>query len=211
VKKSLARVTPELRGFSPDGKQLICDFETGPRTYDARSGRILQRPDICSVGLFKSMLMIALQQVPANVKSLSIEIMPRKEIIRLENGADGWWREGRDEKSGFKIDGKQFVSRADDVETKEHILMLLGLEDDSSLADLSSLKHPLGVIKIIRDETGLKFRLEEVTDATDSGETLQAGEVRWTRTVSDDKELPEIQLPGSETWWDVSSNPSASR
>jgi hypothetical protein len=188
VKKSLARVTPALRGFSPDGKQLICDFETGPRTYDARSGRILQRPDICSVGLFKSMLMIAPQQVPDNVKSMSIRIMPRKKIIRLEQAADGWWSAGKDEKSAFKVGGSQFVSREGDVETEEGILMLLGLKEGTDLSDLSSLKHPLGVIKIFRDETGLNFRLEEVTDGTDSGETLQTGDVRWARTVSDDKE-----------------------
>ena len=65
--------------------------------------------------------------------------------------------------------------------------MLLGLKEGTDLSDLSSLKHPLGVVKIIRDETGLKFRLEEVTDGTDSGKTLQTGEVRWTRTVSDHK------------------------
>ncbi|MDC0274521.1 hypothetical protein OAK91_07305, partial [Planctomycetaceae bacterium] len=120
----------------------------------------------------------------ANVKSLSIRIMPRKKIIRLEKGADGWWRAGRDEKSGFKVDGKQFVSHAGDVETKEDILMRLGLKDDSSLVDLSSLKHPLGVIKIDRGKTGIKFRLEELTDGTESGETLQSGEVQWAPTVN---------------------------
>ena len=188
VKKSLARVTPDLRGFSPDGKQLICDFETGPRTYDARSGRILQRPDICSVGLFKSMLMIAPQQIPANVKSMSIKIMPRKKIIRLEQAADGWWTAVKDKNSAFKVGRKKFISCAGDVETKEGVLMLLGLKEGTDLSDLSSLKHPHGVIKIIRNETGLKFRLEEVTDGTDSGKTLQTGEVRWARTVSDDEE-----------------------
>jgi len=180
VKKSLARVTPVLRGFSPDGKQLICDFESGPRSFDARSGKFLQVPEVCSVGLFKSMLMIAPQQVPANVKSMSIKIMPREKIIRLEQAADGWWSAGTDEKSAFKVGGKLFVSCVGDVETKEDILMLLGLKDDSSLADLSSLKHPLGVIRIIRDETGLKFRLEEI-----NGETLQTGEVRWAPTVNE--------------------------
>ena len=180
MKKSLARVTPVLRGFSPDGKQLICDFESGPRSFDARSGKFLQVPEVCSVGLFKSMLMIAPQQVPANVKSMSIKIMPREKIIRLEQAADGWWSAGTDEKSAFKVGGKLFVSCAGDVETKEDILMLLGLKDDSSLADLSSLKHPLGVIRIIRDETGLKFRLEEI-----NGETLQTGEVRWAPTVNE--------------------------
>lgn len=206
VKKSLARVTPDLRGFSPDGKQLICDFGSGPRSFDARSGKFLQGPEVCSVSLFRSMLMIALQQVPANVKSLSIEIVPRKNILDLERAVDGWWREGKDEKSAFKVNGKQFVSRADDVETKEDILMLLGLKEGMDLSNLSSLKHPLGVIKIIRDETGLSFRLEEVRDGTDSGETLQAGKVRWTQTVSDDKELPEILLPGSDSWKQLSSN-----
>ena len=206
VRKSLARVTPVLRGFSPDGKQLICDFESGPRSFDARSGKFLQGPEVCSVSLFKSMLMIALQEVPANVKSLSIEIVPRKNVIRLEQAADGWWREGKDEKSAFQVNGKQFVSREGDVETKEDSLMLLGLKEGTDLSDLSSLKHPLGVIKIIRDETGLRFRLEEVTDGTDSGETLQTGEVRWTRTVSDHKELPEIQLPGSDSWKKLKSN-----
>lgn len=65
--------------------------------------------------------------------------------------------------------------------------MLLGLKDDSSLADLSSPKHPVGIIKIDRDATRLKFRLEEVTDGTESGETLQTGEVRWTPTISESK------------------------
>jgi len=192
VQDILARVTPELRGFSPDGKQLICDFETDPRTFDSQTGRILQRPEICTVGLFKSMLMIAPQQVPSDVKSLTIEITPREKPIRLEQAADGWWRTGQDGKYGFRVDGKHFISREGDVEREEEILNLLGLKDDTSLADLSSLKHPLGVIKIERDETELKFRLVEVTDGTDAGETLQTGEVRWTRTVSRGTELPEI-------------------
>ena len=206
VQKSLERVTPVLRGFSPDGKQLICDFETGARTYDARSGSILQRPDICSVSLFKSMLMIAPQQAPANVKSLSIELMPGNKNIRLEKGADGWWRADMDETSDFKVDGKQFVSPAGDVETKEDILMLLGLKNDSSLADLSSLRHPLGVIKIDRNHSGLEFRLEEMKDGVQSTETLQAGKVRWTSTVVDSEELPAIQLPGSDAWKQLKSN-----
>ncbi|MGI9442372.1 MAG: hypothetical protein ACR2N1_07880 [Rubripirellula sp.] len=65
--------------------------------------------------------------------------------------------------------------------------MLLGLKDDSSLADLSSPKHPVGIIKIDRDATRLKLRLEEVTDGTESGETLQTGEVRWAPTISESK------------------------
>jgi hypothetical protein len=60
--------------------------------------------------------------------------------------------------------------------------MCLGLKDGTNLAELSSLRHPLGVIKIKRDETGLTFRLEEVADGAESGETLQAGAVRWTPT-----------------------------
>ena len=186
-RKILARVTPVLRGFSQDGKQLICDFDAGPRAFDARTGRIMQRPKICTVGLFKSMLMIAPQQVPADAKSLTIEITPREKPFRLERAADGWWGLRKAKRSEFRVSDKHFVLREGDVETKQEIRMLLGLKDDSSLADLSSLKHPVGIIKIDRDATRLKFRLEEVTDGTESGETLQTGEVRWAPTISESK------------------------
>ncbi|MDF1844813.1 MAG: DPP IV N-terminal domain-containing protein [Rubripirellula sp.] len=186
-RKILAQVTPVLRGFSEDGKQLICDFDAGPRAFDARTGRIMQRPKICTVGLFKSMLMIAPQQVPADVKSLTIEIPPHEKPFRLERAADGWWRLRQAKRFEFRVSDRHFVVRKGDVETKQEIRMLLGLKDDSSLADLSSLKHPVGIIKIDRDATRLKFRLEEVTDGTESGETLQTGEVRWAPTIRESK------------------------
>jgi len=179
------RVVPKLLSFNADGKQLICETEAGLRTiYDSRTGRMLQHSNMSSVGLFKSMLMIAMHQVPADVKSLTFEIAPVEKAIRIERSADGWWRAGTDEKSGFKVDGEQFVSLIGGVETKEHILMRLGLKDDTNLAEFSSFRHPLGVIKINRGKTGLKFRLEEVTDGTESGETLQSGEVQWAPTVN---------------------------
>jgi hypothetical protein len=133
------------------------------------------------------MLMIAPQQVPADVKSLTIEITSRDKPFRLERGADGWWGLRKAKGSEFRVSDKHFVLREGDVEKKHEIRMLLGLEDDSSLADLSSLKHPVGLIKIDRDATRLKFRLEEVTDGTESGETLQTGEVRWAPTISESK------------------------
>jgi hypothetical protein len=190
------RMVPKLLGFSSDGQQLICETEAGFRTtYDSRSGRMLRHAKMTSVGLFKSMLMIALDEIPDDVKSLAIEVTPRgkkytgtqtldtkpadEKAIRIERAADGWWRSGTDEKSGFKVAGGQFVSLIGGVETKERIAMSLGLKDDTNLAELSSLRHPLGVIKIKRDETGLTFRLEEVTDRAESGETLQEGRVRW--------------------------------
>jgi len=176
----LGRVTPVLRGFSADGKQLICDSETGLRTtYDARSGKILQHPNVCSVSLFKSMLMIALNQVPADVKSLTIKITPHEKPILCERGENGLWRMDTDTNNGFEVDDEHFVSVMKGVKMKEHIAMRLGLKDDTNVAELSSFRHPLGVIKIKREETGLKFQLEEVTDGTEPGETLQAGEVRW--------------------------------
>ena len=178
--EALRRVTPKLLGFSSDGKQLICETEAGLRTtYDSQSGRMLKHANVSSVGLFKSMLMIALDQVPEDVKSLAIEITPLEKEIRIKRAADGWWWAGADEKSGFKVDGGHFVSILGGVETKEHIAMRLGLKDDTNLAELSSLNHPLGVIKIERDEMGLKFRLQAVRDGNATGETLQGGEVRW--------------------------------
>ena len=176
----LGRVTPVLRGFSADGKQLICDSETGLRTtYDARSGKILQHPNVSSISLFKSMLMVALNQVPADVKSFSIEITPHEKPILCERGKNGSWRMDTDTNNEFGVDDEHFVSVMKGVKKKEHIVLRLGLKDDTNVAELSSFRHPLGVIKIKREETGLKFRLEEVTDGTESGETLQAGEVRW--------------------------------
>ena len=66
------------------------------------------------------------------------------------------------------------MSRVGGAEKKEDILNMLGLTEDTKPAELSSFKHPLGKIKIARNEVGLKFLLEEM-----NGETLQAGEVRY--------------------------------
>ena len=173
-------VTPVLRGFSADGKQIICETESGLRTtYNARSGELLQHPNICTVGVFKSMLMVALNQLRPDMKVLNVVIEPGNKQTRLERSADGWWRAGTVKTSGFKIDVEHFVSRVRGSDHRDHIMMRLGLKDGTNLADLSSLKHPLGVIKIDRKKGGLKFRLEEVTDGIESGETLQSGEVRW--------------------------------
>jgi hypothetical protein len=129
IQAAILKVFPKRLRFSPDGKTLICETEAGLRTvYDLQTGVMLQSPGMASVGLFKSMLMIALQQVPTDVESLTMEITPREKSIRLEQASDDWWQLGQDEKSPFKVDGNQFVSRAGDVETKEEILMRLGLK-----------------------------------------------------------------------------------
>ena len=186
IQAALLNVYPKRLRFSPDGKTLTCETETGLRTvYDSQTGAMLQNPGMASVGLFNAMLMIALNQVPADVNSLTIEITPRKKTVRMERASDGWWRVGDDKQFGFKVNGEYFATLAKGVEKKDQIVMRLGLNDTTRLEDLSSFRHPLGVIKISRDETGLRFRHQEVTDGT-SGKTLQAGEVRWTRTVEDE-------------------------
>ena len=186
IEAAFRRVVPTRLRFSSDGKQLICETEAGLRTiYDSRTGSMLQHSSMSSVGVFKSMLMIALHQVPADVKSLTIEITPREKPTLFKRGENGLWRIGTDKNNGFRVDDEHFVSLIKGVEKKEHFEMRLGLKDETNLAELLSFRHPLGVIKIKRDETGLKFRLEEVTDGIESGETLQAGEVRWGPMVNE--------------------------
>ena len=116
---------------------------------------------------------------------MTIKITPREKAIRMERAADGWWRAGNDEKFGFRVDSEHFATRIKGGEKREQIAMRLGLKQGMNLASITSFKHPLGVVKINRDQTGLEFRLEEVTDGTESGETLHAGEVRWTPTVNE--------------------------
>lgn len=186
IQAAFRRTIPMRLRFSSDGTQLICETHSGLRTiYDSRSGKMLKHTNLSSVGVFTSMLMIALRQVPANAKSLTVKITPRESPMQIDRTADGWWRTGTDGEFGLKVDGAYFVSLIAGVEKKEHMAMRLGLKDDTNLAELSSLRHPLGAIKIKRDVTGLTFRLEEVTDGTETGETLQAGEVRWALTENE--------------------------
>jgi len=173
-------VVPMHVRFSPDGKQLICETEAGLRTiYDSRTGSMLQHANVSSVGMFESVLMIALHQAPDDAKSLTLDITPNEISIEFQRAADGWWREKQKTKLSFQVHGEYFVSLIKGVEKKEHIMMGLGLKDGTKLAELSSFNHPLGVIKINRDKAGLKFRFEEVKDGTASGKTLQTFEVRY--------------------------------
>ena len=186
IQAAFLKVVPKRLQFSPDGKTLICETKAGLQTiYDSRTGVMLKHSGMASVGLFKSMLMIALHQVPADVNSLTIEITPDEKPIRMERASDGWWRADNDKQFGFKVDGEHFATLIEAVEKKDQIMTRLGLKDDTSLEKLSSLRHPLGVIEISRDETGLKFRLEKITDGTEVRETLQKGEVRWAPRVNE--------------------------
>ncbi len=56
---------------------------------------------------------------------------------------------------------------------------MLGRKEDTNLAELVSVEHPLGVITITRKKLGLEFRLKETKGELASGETIQAGEVGW--------------------------------
>lgn len=172
------RVVPQLLGFSSDGKVLICETKSGLRTtYDSQSGKMLKHANVSSVGLFKSMLMIALDEVPDDVRLLTLEITPLKRSIQIQRADDNWWRTGTH--AGFKIDGKYFVSQRGKVETREHIAMRFGLNDDTNFAELVSLRHPLGAIQIERSAAGIRFRLEEARDGDAKSATMHSGEVRW--------------------------------
>ena len=182
----LWQVVPMHVRFSPDGQQLICKTETGLRTiYDSRTGKLLEHANVSSVGMVESVLMIALHQAPDDAKSLTLDIAPNEKSIELQRAADGWWRAGKDGKIAFKVNGEHFASLINGVEKQEHIVMGLGLKDGTKLENLSSFKHPLGVVMINRDEAGLTFRLEEVKDGTEPGQTLQTGEVQWGPPVED--------------------------
>jgi hypothetical protein len=62
---------------------------------------------------------------------------------------------------------------------------MLGLKEDTNLAELVLVKHPLGVIRMTRDKSGLEFRLRELKDGKESGETIQSGKVRWTTSAKE--------------------------
>ncbi|MFK7910082.1 MAG: WD40 repeat domain-containing protein [Akkermansiaceae bacterium] len=176
------RVVPTELLFSPDGKQLIGKSEAGFRTvYDAQTGNMLQHANISSIGLVKTAFIIAIHQVPKDVKLFTIDITPNKQNIRFQRAADGWWKMGQGEKYACKVDGKNFVTFINGVEKEEHITMLLGLEDDTKFSQLTSFRHPLGVIKIERNEKDLKLQLREVTEEMALGKTLQACEVRYVK------------------------------
>jgi hypothetical protein len=172
IKAAFRRVVPTKLRFSSDGKRLISETDAGFRTiYDSQTGRTLRHSNTSSVGVFKSMLIIALHQVPTDVTVFTLKLTPSECSVHVSRRTDGWWQvsrrrqpsgSGKEQKYGFKVNGEDFVSNMSGVEKKEGILTLLGLKEDTRLAELVTVEHPLGVIKITRKKTGFELRLEEL-------------------------------------------------
>ena len=89
------------------------------------------------------------------------------------------------QKDLFKVEGKSYVAIEGGVEKSMDIFTMLGLGEDTKIAELDSVKHPLGVIQIVRKKASLGFRLEEQKDGIGTGKTLQRGGVRWAVQVKE--------------------------
>jgi hypothetical protein len=89
------------------------------------------------------MLMIALHEVPADVTAVILELTPSELPVQVSRRADGRWQLEKAQKYTFKVDGKDFVSNAGGVEKKEDILTLLGLENNTNLAEFELVEHRL--------------------------------------------------------------------
>lgn len=98
IQAAIRQVVPTRLRFSPDGKQLISETDAGFSTiYDSQTGRILQHPKMSSVGVFKTMLMIALHEVPADVTAFIPKLSPSKVQCLLvgEQTAGGSWEKNK--------------------------------------------------------------------------------------------------------------------
>lgn len=183
IAAAIRRIVPTKLCFSPNGRRLISETDAGVRTiHDSQTGKPMGPTNTCSVGMFMAMQIIALHEVPADVTEFTVDLQQSGTPILMNRRADGWWQasiNGKGQRYGCKVEGGSYVAMEGDVEKKEDISILLGVDEDMKLAELVSVKHPLGVIQIVRKKASLEFRLEEQADGGQTGTTLQRGKVRW--------------------------------
>ena len=135
-----------------------------------------------------AMLMIGLHEVPAHMKAFTVDLTQSGSPMLVSRRRDGWWqasRKGKVQEGVFKVDGKSYVAIEGGVEKRADVLTLLGLDNETNLAELARVKHPLGVIKIKRKKEGLDLRLEEKKDGMATGKTLQVGKVLWAPSAKE--------------------------
>jgi hypothetical protein len=143
--------------------------------------------------MFMIMLFIALSAVPADVTKFTVDLPETgAEPMLITRRADGWWqasRRGKVQKDVFKIEGTSYVAKEGGEEKRQDLSTLLGVDDETNLAELEEVKHPLGVIQIERQKNGLDFLLKAMKEGKGTGKTLQVGKVRWEAPVRKSKAI----------------------
>ena len=136
-------------------------------------------------------MLLTLQAIPADITQFrltyqnygnALEGRPQAGVIEVVLQKDGFWQMTRNEKSfglPFKISEGSYVLKEVSGERKFAILPLLGLEKDTSLSDLNSIRHPLGVINIRTRMQSIEFELQHEAPDTQKLETLKRGVVTW--------------------------------
>lgn len=178
IEKCHRHVIPTELEFIEGGRQLAVKTQAGDRTVlDTTSGDLVEHSGMASIGLFKTMLVVALQEAPEQAKSLSLEITPHGKPITLTKSDGDWWR--MDENTGFKIQDGRFVSSVNGTQRSERVSILLGLKNGTDSSKLQSLKHPAGVITLSRVPTGIQFQLGDESEKPGPKNVLQEGRVKW--------------------------------
>ncbi len=187
-----ARVTPMDFFFSPTGNSAVSETSGGLLTlHDLQSGKTLPTTHTCSVSAWTVSMLLTLQAIPADITQFrltyqnygnALEGRPQAGVIEVVLQKDGFWQMTRNEKSfglPFKISEGSYVLKEVSGERKFAILPLLGLEKDTSLSDLNSIRHPLGVINIRTRMQSIEFELQHEAPDTQKLETLKRGVVTW--------------------------------
>ncbi|MDC3225049.1 hypothetical protein OAU26_08950, partial [Mariniblastus sp.] len=97
-------------------------------------------------------------------------------------GQVSWWRVARDGKNKgqpFKVDGGSYLTKEGETERKVALLTLLGLDAGTDLSALESIKHPLGLIEIETEISGINFKLTTLVNKAGETKTIRQGGVEW--------------------------------
>lgn len=187
-----ARVTPVDFFFSPTGNRAVSETSGGLLTlHDLRSGKTLPTTHVSSVSALTVSMLLTLQAIPADITQFRVTYQnhgnaldgrPQAGVIEVVRQKDGFWQMARNKKAmglPFKIAEGVYVLKEVSGERKFAILPLLGLEKDTNLSELNSIRHPLGVINIRTRMQSIEFELQREAPDTRQLETLKQGVVTW--------------------------------
>ena len=187
-----ARVVPGNFFFSPTGNSAVSETSGGLLTlHDLHSGKTLPTTHVSSVSALTVSMLLTLQAIPADTTQFKVtyqnhgnalEGRPQAGVIEVVLQKDGFWQMTRNKKFlglPFKIAEGSYVLKEASGERKFAILPLLGLEKDTNLSDLNSIRHPLGVINIRTRMQSIEFELQHEAADTQELEILKQGVVTW--------------------------------
>ena len=180
--ETFQRIVPVKFRFSRDSRLLVSETRQGfIVVHDLKSGKPQTHSNTSSVNMLTAIKIVTLSAIPPDVTRFSIEWDDSGALL-AKRQEDGWWqlnRNGKKDARLFKVEKDNYFIKEGGIERAEALLPLLGLNAGTDLSALESIKHPLGLIEIETEMSGINFKLTTLANKAGETETIRQGAVEW--------------------------------